>query len=285
MDATRRRVALAAALREARERTGCTQKRAADFLGCTQGKIAKIEKGANDVKPHDLGRLLTLYAPPEDQLHAIKALAALPGPGLTAAPPEQTEYVDFTTREARASVVLALHSERIPLPLQSDRYRFKLYQAAGDETPQSTLILDRDHRAEIFTDPTKSTQYRVLLSESAFRRLPGGETPDLAIDQAEYVLALMERYERLHLQIVTFKAKIPYLNPDFTLLKFPDPKEDVAYVDSSVDAQLIRATQRVAHRERYWHLVQRAALSIAESQKFLSQLIHDAHAQLARDNE
>jgi transcriptional regulator with XRE-family HTH domain len=284
MDATRRRVELAAELRKARQARGYTQTRVAAFLGCGQGKIAKIENAVNEVKPQDLDRLLQLYDPPEVECLKMKALAALPGPGRAAASRPQTEYVDFSTRATRASVLLALHSERIPVPLQSNRYRFKLYQEADDPAPQTRLILDRNHRAEIFTEPGRSTLYRVLLSESAFRRLPGGETPDLVIDQAQYLLALTERYERLQLQVVPFKAKIPFLDPDFTVLKFEDPREDVAYVDSSVDAQIIPAAQRVADREEYWHLVQRAATSVDDSRKFLRTLIDGATAELAADN-
>jgi transcriptional regulator with XRE-family HTH domain len=284
MDAAKRRVELAAELRKARKAAGLTQERAAVFLKCTQSKITKIEKGANEVKPQDLERLLRLYAPPEAECLKMKALAALPGPGRTAASRTHTEYVDFSTRATRASALLALHSERIPVPLQSNRYRFKLYQEAGDPTPQTRLILDRNHRAELFTESGRSTLYRVLLSESAFRRLPGGETPNLVIDQAQYLLALTERYERLQLQVVTFKANIPFLDPDFTVLKFEDPRENVAYVDSSVDAQLITATQRVVDREEHWHLVQRAATSVDDSRKFLRTLIDEATAELAADN-
>jgi transcriptional regulator with XRE-family HTH domain len=281
MDAARRRVELAAALRKAREATGRTQKEVATFLRCTQGKIAKIEKGANDVKPHDLERLLQLYELAETDLLKIKALAALPGLGHAAMRRTPTEYVDFCTREARASVVLALHSECIPVPLQSDHYRLKLYQEAGDLTPPSTLILDRDRRAEIFTDPNGTTQYRVLLSESALRRLPGGDAPGLAVDQTSHLLDLMARYQWLQLQIVTFKAKIPYMDPDFTVLKYPNSKEDVAYVDSSIDAQLIKATQRVTNREAYWHLVQRAALTTDQTKQILHDLMKTATEELS----
>ena len=284
MDAAKRRVELGAELRAAREDAGRTQAQAATFLKCTQGKIAKIENGANDVKPHDLERLLQLYTPAEAQLLRIKELAAPPAPGRAASGQPLRAYVEFYMKEERANSVLALHSERLPVPLQSDRYRLKLFQESNDPTPQTTLILDRDHRAEVFTAPTRSTQYNVLLSESAFRRLPGGETPDLVIDQAEYILTSMERHERLHVQIVPFKARVPNFDPDFTVLKFADPREDVAYVDSSVDAQLIRAAQRVADRETYWHRIQRAAPSIEDSKQFLRTMIEVATAELAAGN-
>lgn len=281
MDATKRRVALGGELRKARDAAGYTQQQAAAFLRCQQAKISKIETGYNDVKPHDLEKLLTFYAPPGDVVDRIRALSALPGPGHAAATEMTTEYVDFITREARAGIVMALHSERIPVPLQSDRYRFKLHKESDDSTPQTKLILDRNQRAEIFTDPGKSTLYKVLLSESSFRRLPGGESPDMVVDQVRHVLNLMEKYERLQLQVVTFKARIAYLDPDFTVLKFADPKEDVAFVDTSVDATLIKASQRVANRERYWHRIQEQASSVEETKLFLRTLIDAADAELA----
>jgi transcriptional regulator with XRE-family HTH domain len=280
MDAARRRVELAAELRGLREAAKCTQERAANFLGCKQGKIAKIENAVTNVKPDDLDRLLDLYATPDARRLKVKALAMPLSPGLRLArPPARTAYVDFWTREAMASVVLALHSERIPLPLQSERYLFKLYREVDDSTPMTDLILHRNYRARIFTEPTRSARYRVLLCESAFRRLPGGETPDMVIDQADYLLALTERYERLQLQVVTYKARIPYLDPDFTVLEFEDASA-VAYVDSSVDAHLIKTIQRVADRKAYWNRVQREALSVDDSKKYLSTLIASANAEL-----
>lgn len=285
MDATRRRAELGAELRKARDHAGLTQKQAATFLGCTQSKITKIETAASDVKPHDLERLLRLYDPSEALLLKIKTLAALPSPGLTEiARRPHAAYVRLLDKEPRASVVLALHSERIPCPLQSNPYRLKQYQLAGDSTAQAVLMLDRNHRAEIFTDPARTTRYRVLLSESALHRLPGGRTPDLLVDQAKYLLELTERYERLSLQIVTFTADIPFMDADFTVLKFSDPKDDVAYVDTNIDAQLIEGTQRVADREKYWHRVQRAALSTEDSKKFLHGLMDAAETEMAADN-
>lgn len=283
MDATKRRVELAAELRKARDAAGRTQEQAAAFLNCTQSKIAKIETAANDVKPNDLEQLLQLYRPAEAQLLKIKRLAALPGPGLTAAARRpHTAYVRMRDKERRASVILALHSERVPCPLQSETYQFTQYRRVGDSTSPTALLLDRDHRAEIFTHPERTSQYRVLLSESALYRLPGGRTPELLIDQAEYLLTLMESYERLSLQIVPFTADIPFMDADFTVLQFPDTKDDVAYVDSNVDAQVIGGTQRVADREKYWHLVRQAALSTTDTKKFLCSLIDEAGAELGR---
>lgn len=282
MDAAKRRAELAAELCMARKTADVTQGRAAAFLGCTQSKIAKIERANTDVKPHDLERLLQLYRPSGAQERKIKALAALPGPGLTAVSRRpHAAYVRLLDKEPRASVILALHSERIPCPLQSETYRFTQYQRADDPTPLVRLLLDRAHRAEVFTDPDRSTRYQVLLSESALHRLPGGRTPARVVDQATYLLELMERYARLSLQIVPFTADIPFMDADFTVLKFLEPNENFAYVDTSVDAQLIEGKQRVADREKYWHLVHREALSTEDTVEFLRTLIDQGVAELA----
>jgi transcriptional regulator with XRE-family HTH domain len=281
MDATRRRVELAAELRALRVAKGLTQQQVAAFLRCTQGKINKIETAQNDVKPKDLNRLLEVYGPTDDQLARINRLRVLPEPGLTSTGRGPLgAYVRMVGEESQASVVLAMHSERIPRPLQSDHYRLKQCHLIGDTTPQATLLFDRDDRATIFTDPDRTSLYRVLLSESALHRMPGGRTPGLVIDQAQYLLDLMERHSRLSVQIVTFEADLPFLDADFTVLKFANGKKDIAYVDSHVDAQRISGTLRVTHREKYWHRVHQAALDHADTKKFLRNLIDHAHLRL-----
>jgi len=282
MEVGRRRAALAVVLRELRDKRGMTQGQVASFLGCTQSKIAKIERANAYVKPRDLKQLVRLYRPDAEQFRQIKELAAVPGPALTGTGGQANPaYLLLLDKERQADEILALHSERVPAPLQSDTYRLRQYRRAEDPTPLGELLLSRDDRAEIFTAPERRTRYRVLLSESALYRLPGGRTPELANDQASYLYTLMESYDRLLLQIVPFTADIPFLDADFTVLKFSDPSQDFAYADNSLDAQTIQGKPRIADREKYWYLVQRAALSVEDSRKFLRRLIDDTRDDLA----
>lgn len=284
-DATRRRLALAKELRRARQAAGCTQARAAEYLGCKQAKIAKIESGATGVRPHDLERLLELYRPSETAGKRIKLLATARTAGSVPSSTSIKEYVDYRERERRATEVLALHGERIPVPLQSEHYRYVLHQMAGDQTDQTTLRQERDYRAEIFTAPTMNTLYRVVLSEAAFRRLPGGGTPDLLYDQAEHLLEMMDRHERLDLHVLLFEAKLAYLNTDYTVLRFNGADTDVVYVDSSMDGRFITAASRVRARVDDWHRVWEFAESHAGTRKFLRQQMDQAAKEMAHGNE
>jgi transcriptional regulator with XRE-family HTH domain len=273
--ASARRGRLGAALREARLAAGLTQARAAAALGCRQGKINKIETTQVAISPKDLSRLLEIYQPADDLGTSIRMLAAHLGP--TSGARLNPQFLRLLELEQQADEILSLHSERLPGPLQSEYYMLTQFKLAGDPTDLVTLLYDRQERARLFTvdDPPR---YRAILSESSLHRMPGGRTPPLVIDQAEYLLALDQAHERVDIQILTFDADIPFLDADITILRFAEGTPDLAYVEYATEGRMFRSAKPVADRVDYWNRVQRAALSVEDSRKFLQELVEQARA-------
>jgi hypothetical protein len=114
-------------------------------------------------------------------------------------------------------------------------------------------------------------------------RLPGGRQPILVIDQAQHLLSLCERHSQLSVQILTFDAKIPYLDADFTVLTFGGGEKNIAYVENATEGRIIRGAKPVADRLEYWEKIHHAALTPQESTKFLRDLIEELHAAMAAD--
>jgi transcriptional regulator with XRE-family HTH domain len=272
-----RRGKLGAALRDARRAAGLTQERAAEELGCRQGKINKIETTQCAVSPKDLNRLLEIYQASDELANRIKVLAAPGAPGQPTGSHPNSAFLQLLELEPQASEILALHSERIPGLLQSEYYTLSQFSRAGDPTDLAALLYDRQQRARLFTTENPP-RYRVVLSESSLYRMPGGRTPALVIDQAEHLLTLDETHEQVSVHILTFEADIPYLDADFTVLKFTDGTKDLAYVEYATEGKIFRAAKPVAERELYWQRVRNAALGTEDSRKFLEDLIDRARA-------
>jgi transcriptional regulator with XRE-family HTH domain len=277
--ASARRGKLGAALRDARLAAGMTQARAAAELGCRQGKINKIETTHCAISPKDLHRLIEIYSPADELAARIRVLSVHDGPGVPAGTRLNPSFLRLLELEPSATEILSLHSERMPGLLQSEYYTLTQFARAEDPTDVPTLLYDRQERARLFTidDPPC---YHVILSESSLHRLPGGRAPGLVIDQAQYLLTLGEAHERVSIQILTFDADIPFLDADFTVLRFEDSRQDLAYVEYATAGRIFRATKAVADRVAYWNLLHRAALGIEETRKFLEDLIEQARAEL-----
>jgi transcriptional regulator with XRE-family HTH domain len=272
-----RRTRLGAALREARRAVGLTQAQAAVELGCRQGKINKIETTHCAISPKDLNHLLQIYRVSDEAANKIRSLAITAGPGRPVDSRPSPSFLQLLELEGRATEILCLHSERIPRPLQCEPYMLMQFTRAGDPTDLATLLYDWQERARMFTvdDPPR---YNVILSESSLHRMPGGRTPAMVIDQAEHLLNLSITHERVSIQILTFDADIPYLDADFTVLRFAGRENDLAYVEYATEGRIFRAAKPVADRVLYWNRVRNAALSVDESRKFLENLVDDTRA-------
>src|SRR5262245_11505577 len=94
---TARRRQLGRALRKARQDAGFTQAAAASMLGCSQGKINKIETKLVTVKPDELEQMITIYglAPePAAELRELVAQDQRDGPRRTGVPVAWSAFVE-----------------------------------------------------------------------------------------------------------------------------------------------------------------------------------------------
>jgi transcriptional regulator with XRE-family HTH domain len=283
-DATKRRARLGAELRRVREDAGMTQARVASALGCVQGKINKIETTQCAVSPKDLARLLAIYEVPEEPRNRIQLLAAHAGPGVRAGSRSNSAYLQLRMLEGDASLIRSLHSERIPGLLQSEHYMLRQYESAGDATDVSSLLLDRRERVGLLS-AARAPRYRTILSESSLQRMPGGRRATLVEDQAQYLLDLIDEHEHVSIQILTYDANIPYLDPDFTVLEFdgtrPGAHKDTVYVEYATEGRVSTGARLVIDRVKYWNRLRQAALSPEDSKKYLHDLIVAARRETA----
>lgn len=277
-DATARRRQLGRFLRQARESAGVIQTRAAKELGCGQAKINKIEKTLVKIGREELDKLIRLYGVPEDEAAKLRELAALDqrdSPERTKHTNTLTAFGELIERELEAREIRCWHSERIPGPLQSQMYVLTMYEAefAAGKANVTRVLREWEARRNVFT-VDNPPRYLVILSESALRRMPGGgAATQLRVDQAEYLLTLMDRYEQLDVRILTFDAEIPYVDSDFQHLEFlgEEPCE-FFYIEYPGGSRKCKAAHELEECRKHWTALLEAALDRAQSREFLNRL-------------
>src|SRR5437764_4596534 len=215
---TSRRRQLGNELRRARSTAGMTQQEVADLLGCGQGKINKIESGAVSVKLADLKRMLEAFEVSKTESEMMMELARTGGQrgqwsGYRSAVPHW--FRTFTDLEPAAAEILSWHGERIPGPLQSEHYMLKQFGEAR-ATDVTALVRNRLERKQVF-DLKRPPYYRFILGEAAFRRMPGGPSPSVALDQVQHLLHLEKTYARTFIHVLPFDTRLAYVPNDFTI--------------------------------------------------------------------
>jgi transcriptional regulator with XRE-family HTH domain len=264
-EAIRRRQALGRALRAAREAAEMTQQQAAAALGCKQPKINKIESTQVAITEKDLGMLLVIYRVSDVEGTRIRRLRAAAAPGASASSASNNAYLQMLELEPEADEILSLHGEGMPSLLQSQHYKLTQYQCAGNPLDHTILIASHEERMAIFRPGSRLRRYRMVLSESSLRRMPGGHNPGLVIDQAQHLLRMSEEFAQLSIRVATFAARIPYFPSDFVYLE-----------SGAGHGQKFAGATTVAAQEDCWRMVHEAALSVDDTRKYLNNLVTDA---------
>ncbi|ONI76085.1 hypothetical protein ALI144C_35905 [Actinosynnema sp. ALI-1.44] len=244
------------------------------MLGCGQGKINKIETRGIEIKLDELEKLIGILQPDDETADWMRSIArrwkdaksGRSSNGWTAA------FTELTDLESSAEVIRCWHSERIPGPLQSENYMLRMGSEDDGDSDVSALYKRRQARTKVVTavDPPR---YHVILSESSFHRMPGGRTPQLVVDQAEYLLSLVDEYDTFTLQILTFEAPIASAHGDFTIMRL-DSAEKV-YVEHTGGAMVYEMKPEYT---KYWEQLCAAALTRQDSRQFIVDLIEEWRA-------
>jgi transcriptional regulator with XRE-family HTH domain len=271
---TSRRKQLGNELRHARNSSKLTQQQVAEFLGCTQGKVNKIESGAVGVKLGDVRSMLNAFGINGDEAETLMNLArAAAGQrgqwsGYRAVVPHW--FRTFTDLEPAAAEILTWHGERIPGPLQSEHYMLKQFTEAG-ATDVTSLVRNRLDRKAVF-DQLQPPYYRFIISEGALRRAPGGVAPAVMLDQVEHLLALDTRRPRVYVHVLPFGAKLASVPNDFTIMRFPDRTRDFVYIEHSAGGLYLDDAKDFQLFVDSWDRLRGAALERAETRVFLQML-------------
>jgi transcriptional regulator with XRE-family HTH domain len=266
-------------LRKAREAAGVTQSDAGTALSCGQAKINKIESTEVAVDLDELDTLLEVYHVPAGKRIEIRALAGRCRRERRRAglPTPSHEFRHFSDLEMDAIEIRCLHSERIPDPLQSEQYM--LYQSNSHAKTTEDIIglmRRREARAQLLAAESPP-RCRVILSESSLQRMPGGQRPELVVDQVVHLLELIRRYDRLELHMLTYQAPVVFVSIDFALAQFDGSEDDFAYLEHPGGGTLIKAGAKLSKLTKHWDELRSAALNRDDSVTFLEQVVADAH--------
>jgi hypothetical protein len=256
------------------------------MLKCEQAKVAKLEADLMEIRIEELDTLMHIYRlsdAKQDQLREAHANSDIPR--TTANLPKRSKaYVTLVDLEGEASEILSWHSERIPGPLQSEPYMLKQFilNKQGGSSSVTRLVRERTARNSLFANEPAPC-YRVILSVSSLQRIPGGWDLELALDQMEHLITLMNRYPQLDLRLLTLAANIPAAVSDFTVLKFQESTpdyihaSDFAYIEHPGGGQIILDTKPFLDS---WDELVKAASSRTETLDLLTERAREIYDQL-----
>ncbi|WP_158887674.1 helix-turn-helix domain-containing protein [Amycolatopsis anabasis] len=270
---TSRRKQLGNELRHARTAAKMTQQQVADVLGCTQGKVNKIESGSVGVKLGDVRTMLEAFGVNGDESETLMNLArAAAGQrghwsGYRSVVPHW--FRTFTDLEPAAAEIMTWHGERIPGPLQSEHYMLKQFTEAG-ATDVTSLVRNRLDRKAVF-DQQQPPYYRFILSEAALRRAPGGVAPAVMLDQVEHLLEL-EKRARVYVHVLPFDARLAAVPNDFTIMRFPDRTRDFVYIEHSAGGLYLDEPKDFQLFVDSWDRLRGAAMERQDTRQFLKDL-------------
>jgi Domain of unknown function (DUF5753) len=250
-------------------------------IGCSQGKIQKIEAGTAPITREELDKVIALCRIPAKDADGLRGLAAqdLRNRRRVARAPDWPAFGQLSDLEKDASEIRCLHGDRIPGTLQSEHYMLQVMTEVFGEIDVTNLIKHRLQRARILFEEN-GPRYRVILSESSVHRTLRGK-PDILVDQLEHLLTLVRTSARLELHILPFEANVLFMDSDFQVLRFADPAlKDFAYIESSGGAHTFRAPKDLARFDRHWDVLHTAALSPAESEALLAKLVNSKTSNL-----
>jgi len=224
----RRRLRLA--LKAARDKTGLTQREAADRLDWSLSKVIRIEAGTVSLSVTDLQAMLRLYEIEDDAVVQELEQAARGSKGQS----WWSEYSDIVTPtfaqylgyESAADSIRGYHPSLFLGLLQTADYIDALFAASPGATEVQRLTDLRTARQErVFADGGPAVA--MIVDEAAVRRLIGGAST--MRNQLAHVKRLAET-GKITLQILPFTAGAhDSLEDSFVLFGYHDD-EDVLYL-------------------------------------------------------
>ncbi|MFF7610137.1 Scr1 family TA system antitoxin-like transcriptional regulator [Streptomyces parvulus] len=233
VDPSLNRRKLRLALRKARERSGLSQREAAERVEWSQSKLIRVETGTVSVSVSDLRALLALYGITEpDTVHELEE-AARGSKGASwwssyhdVVSPQFAQYLGY---EGAARAVDTYHPIVIPGHLQTRAYAEALLAERGltEERMRRVVDLRMERQRRMFEGTGRPTATFVL-DEAAVRRQIGGR--DAFRAQLGQILDFAGRDE-ITVRVLPFDAGAHYSTlGSFVLLRFSDD-DDLLYLE------------------------------------------------------
>lgn len=255
------RLDLGTRLRAARLRAGVKQVDAKKLIGKSQSTMAKIERGETSISREDLSKLIAAFEPPQDDERCMWELwdkANSPARlrvGRRIGTP--VWFLKVLKKELLAEAAWSWTGERIPGLIQCESYMVDQFDGEGRGTAISPRLLQRRQRQRMFEDKDKSFVF--LFSESALDRLCAQtHHPEIVSEQLRHMIELAGR-DNITIRFVPYGA-VPYVDPDFIILRRTDGDRDSAYSEYLTDVRWANTREL-----RTYHEAWAALLSIAAS--------------------
>ncbi|OIV36935.1 hypothetical protein BIV57_13620 [Mangrovactinospora gilvigrisea] len=249
----RRRVA--AELKRLREESGLTLDEVADYLGCHNSKISRLENARRDTTAQDLRRLLDLYGVTGPLRHELEGYARIGRPRASNwwtvyNDVLSASYAEYIALEAEARRVTEYQSLIVPGLLQTRAYATAMLSAPhiGLSVDQLESLIDvRMARQEVFGRDAPPESVAVL-GEAALRLAVGG--PEVMRDQLEHLLGAAE-LPSTTVRVLPFDAgERAAFTGGFTFFEFPEEDDPcIAFVDG-VAGNVVHETDRDVRRMR-----------------------------------
>jgi transcriptional regulator with XRE-family HTH domain len=228
---TTQRKRLGRLVHDARTSKGLTQAALGELIGCKQAKVNKIEGGSAGTKPADLDSIVEVLEIDPSTAARMRTLneASMPQRVRSARRASTPEWFrGIIDLEADATEMFSWTGERIPGLLQSDFYMLTQFQMVRSDDVTDPVV-ERSSRQKIF-ERNPGREYHFILSESALDRLVRSLNPMTALDQIEHMIELAEKHSSLDIRVIPYTAA-SYLDPDYTILRFPDEGMDFAHAE------------------------------------------------------
>ncbi|ROR00446.1 helix-turn-helix protein [Streptomyces sp. 2132.2] len=271
---TVRRRRLGAELRRLRLACGLTSKQVAEKLLISQPKISFLENGHRVIKPRDVRDLCALYGVTDPQV--VDSLMRMAGEaerqGWWVACGE-VPYAVYIALETEASSIRSYEPLVIPGLLQTPGYAAAVIaETIPQATPEQIAVrrevrLRRQSRAH---HPARAFRLRVVLDESALRRVVGG--PEVMREQLEYLNRLAAQ-PHITVQVLPHAAGAhPGISGQFSILHFESdaPGAGTVYLERfTSDLYLEKRSDVERYGVMYDHL-QAQALNPAGTRHFIT---------------
>lgn len=281
--ATFRRRELGKELRKLRDRKGETLQEVAKALGFSHTKLARVEIGENDLpRVSDLEGLidhLDIDLPREDrelllQLHR-ESLSKEPWMPYKAFMPSRMPT--FRGLEQDARVMRAWQPAFVFGLFQTEEYANALYRIAKpvDETTSEYVeqnVRLRLERKELITRSEEPLELRVIMDETAVRRMVGG--PEVMRAQFEEIVKLGE-LENVTVQILPHDVVTYRAESNFILLDFSETLDPVVEVDMWNTISVSDERREVQRNIRRFDAMRDSALPPARTAGFLEALARE----------
>jgi len=260
---------LAAELRRLRQSAGRTLEDVAAALGCTAGKISRLETGIVRAQPEDVGSLLEIYGVSAERRQVFLALL-----GESRKREWWRSYVDVVppaagelySLEAASTGIQAYGHALLPGLLQTEQYA----RAIIGSRDQGSRVADRRielrmRRQELLT-ADGAPECTFLIDESALRTRVGNR--QVMVGQYARLLDVGAR-SNITIRIVPSIAH-PAAGTSFTIFHFaPSEHPSVTFIEALTRNIFIDEPQEFRVYVEIFNAVEGVALSVDDSRRLL----------------